>query len=179
MAIFVTLKTEDAKEAVLHLNRDRFRTDPEEEYDILDGVQERPRPVSNEEFKKDIEEHPIVVSPDMEAYLHKIGAEIVAVSSAGAILGATIGGVVSGAVSFGLATPVGAGLGGVIGGGIGFIATSLFQAYRHRKLVSKKKSATNTLEQETSDVDITPESTSDDSQNEQSSHGQQYPRLMS
>ena len=162
MAIFLTLKTEDAKEAVIHLNKDRFRTDPEEEYPTRDGIEDRPPPVTDDDFKKDIEEHPIVVSPDMEAYLHKIGAEIVAVSSMGAVVGATIGGVVTGVASFGVATPVGAGLGGVIGGGIGFIATSLFQAYRHRKLVSKKKeSAAKKSELETSDPDITPEHSSD------------------
>jgi GTPase SAR1 family protein len=147
IAIFATLKTEEAKAAVVALNEHRFRTDPEQEYpstftDIAFGGSrrssavevERPPPVTDEDFKnKDIEDQPIVISPDMEKYLHKVGAEIVAISSIGVVAGATLGGIIAGAASLGIGAPVGAGVGGLIGGGVGFIMSSLFRAYKHRK----------------------------------------------
>ena len=150
IAIFVTLKTDEAKAAAIVLNEHRFRTDPEQNYpstltsDVAfvgpcrnEGEVERPPPVTDEDFKnKEIEDQPIVISPDMEASLHKVGAEIVAISSVGVIAGATIGGIVAGVASLGIATPVGAGVGGIIGGGIGFILSTLFRVYKHRKATS-------------------------------------------
>ena len=155
IAIFVTLKTDEAKAAAVALNEHRFRTDPEEKYpstftDIAFGGNrrnsaaevERPPPVTEDDFKdKDIEEQPIVISPDMEADLHKVGAEIVAISSVGVVAGATLGGIIAGAASLGIGAPVGAGVGGLIGGGIGFIMSSLFQAYKHRKATSERDKA--------------------------------------
>ena len=148
IAIFITLKTDEAKAAAYALNKHRFRTDPEQKYpstltsDIAFAGQprsseaevERPPPVTEEDFKnKEIEDQPIVITPDMEAYLHKVGAEIVAISSVGVVAGATIGGIVAGVASLGIGTPVGAGVGGIIGGGIGFIVSMLFRVYKHRK----------------------------------------------
>lgn len=160
MAIFMTLKTENAKEAVLAINRHRFRTDPDEIY--RQGADtNRPPPVSRDEFNKEIEDQPIVISPDMEAYLHKMGAEIVALASIGVIVGATIGGIVAGAASLGAGAPAGAGVGGIIGGGIGALISSLFQAYRHRKTKSQSKAAANSGLESESEAVITPESTSD------------------
>ena len=155
IAIFVTLKTDEAKAAAVALNEHRFRTDPEGNYpstftDIAFGGRrrssaaevERPPPVTEDDFKdKDIEEQPIVISPDMEAYLHKVGAEIVAISSIGVVAGATLGGIIAGAASLGIGAPVGAGVGGLIGGGIGFIMSSLFRAYKHRKAASERDKA--------------------------------------
>lgn len=164
IAIFMTLKTESAKEAVLTLNQHRFRTDPDEKYgNLASRDKSRPPPVTDEEFKDEIENHPIVISPDMEAYLHKVGAEIVAVASASVIVGATIGGVVAGVASLGAGAPVGAGVGGLVGGGIGFVACSLFQAFRHRKATRQAEAAAKSkLEAaESTEVLITPESTSD------------------
>ena len=159
MAIFMTLKTEDAREAVLALNRHRFRTDPAEQYR---ADANRPPPVSEDEFNKEIEDHPIVISPDMEAYFHKVGAEIVAVASIGVVVGATIGGVIAGAASLGAGAPAGAGVGGIIGGGIGALICSLFQAYKHRKAINQAKAASNSRRKsESPEVLITPESTSE------------------
>ena len=159
MAIFKTLKTEVAKAAVISLSKHRFRSDPKEKYLVIP----QHKPVSEDEFKNNIEEHPIVISPDMEAYLHKVGAEIVAFSSAGVVLGATIGGLVTGVASFGIGAPVGVGIGGFIGGGIGFVASSLFRAYKYRKAMKQSKAGTSSRhdDPESSDVLITPESTSD------------------
>ena len=155
IAIFVTLKTDEAKAAAVALNEHRFRTDPEENYpstftDIAFGGRcrnsatevERPPPVTEDDFKnKDIEEQPIVITPDMEAYLHKVGAEIVAISSIGVVAGATLGGIIAGAASLGIGTPVGAGVGGLIGGGIGFILSSPFRVYKPRKAASERDKA--------------------------------------
>ena len=152
IAIFVMLKTDEAKAAAYQLNKHRFRTDPEQEYpttltDITfagpcrnsTAEAERPPPVSVDDFKnKDIEDQPIVITPDLEAYLHKVGAEIVAISSIGVVAGATLGGIITGAASFGVGTPVGAGVGGIIGGGIGFIVSTLFRVYKHRKAASEQ-----------------------------------------
>lgn len=169
IAIFVTLKTDQAKAAAIALNEHRFRTDPEEEYpstfkDIAFGGRrhssaaevERPPPVTDDDFKnKDIEEQPIVISPDMEAYLHKVGAEIVAISSIGVVAGATLGGIIAGAASLGIGAPVGAGVGGLIGGGIGFIMSSLFRVYKHRKAASEQDKAA------TSGAGVTPDGQTD------------------
>ncbi len=147
IAIFDTLKTDEAKAAALALNEHRFRTDPEQEYpsnftNIAFGGSrrssavevERPPPVTDDDFKnKEIEDQPIVITPDMEKYFHKVGAEIVAISSIGVVAGATLGGIIAGAASLGIGAPVGAGVGGLIGGGVGFIMSSLFRAYKHRK----------------------------------------------
>ena len=140
IAIFTTLKTDEAKAAAIALNKHRFRRDPEQKYTAAFGKAERPPPVTDEEFKKEIEDQPIIITPDMEAYLHKVGAEIVAISSAGVVVGATIGGVVAGVASLGIGAPVGAGVGGIIGGGIGFIASTLFRVYKHRKAAGQVKS---------------------------------------
>ena len=170
IAIFQTLKTEDAKVAVISLNRHRFRTDPNEKYLVVPNLK-RPPPVKEEEFKREIEDHPIVISPDMEAYLHKVGAEIVAASSAGVVIGATIGGVVAGAASFGVGIAAGAGVGGIIGGGIGFVLSTLFRAYKYRKAKKEDEADTQGLEDpETTDVLVTPESTSDVEEQSESQH---------
>ena len=153
VAIFVTLKTDEAKAAAIALNEHRFRTDPEQEYpstftDVAftghkrsSTVEvERPPPVTDDDFKnKDIQDQPIVITPDLEEYLHRAGAEIVAISSIGAVAGATIGGVIAGAASLGIGAPVGAGVGGLIGGGVGFIMSTLFRVYKHRKTASERQ----------------------------------------
>ena len=161
--IFVALKTDQAKAAALSLNKHRFRTDPDEKYSGI-GARRHP-PVSDDDFKKEIKDQPIVISPDMEAYLHKVGAEIVAISSVGVVAGATIGGIITGAVSFGAGAPVGAGIGGVIGGGIGFVAWTLFQLYKYRKANASKTQALENKKEENSSDDpelcITPEPPSD------------------
>lgn len=172
VAIFVTLKTDEAKAAAVALNEHRFRSDPEQEYpstftDIAFAGRrrgsvaevERPPPVTDDDFKnKGIEDQPIVITPDLEAYLHKVGAEIVAVSSIGAVAGATIGGVIAGTASLGIGTPLGAGLGGLIGGGIGFIMSSLYRVYKHRKATADQAKAAAsrvTLEEQTDAAGIT------------------------
>lgn len=169
IAIFATLKTDEAKAAAIALNKHRFRTDPDQKYPDKvtsrlstyefagpgDSIElERPPPVANEEFNKDIEDQPIVITPDMEAYLHKVGVEIITASGIGAVTGATIGGLIAGVASVGIATPVGAGVGGMIGGGIGLIVSTLFRVYKHRKATreqSSSKSAVNSpvFEEET------------------------------
>ena len=132
-AIFFTLKTDEAKVAAIKLNEHRFRTDPEKVYPSTLAEVERPPPITDEDFKsKDVENHPIVVSEKLIQF-HRAGAEIVAISSIGAVAGATLGGIIAGAASLGIATPVGAGVGGLIGGGVGFAMSALFRAYMYKR----------------------------------------------